>query len=375
MSAELLRGFEAGKDVLIADLRALVEMESPSDDAARVSSLAAWTAARLRDAGVAARTVSCPPRGDAVLAGAACDASAQGLGALLMGHIDTVWPVGSLAELPFHVDARGHATGPGIFDMKAGVAVAIAALSHLGGRGRASLLLVSDEEVGTFACRPLLREVALRHRAVLVLEPSLDGAVKIARKGVGTFTAHFAGRAAHAGLDPERGASSLVEMARYTLFAAGLGDAALGTTVTPTVANAGTTLNVVPEKASLIIDARVWQAGEAARVTEALRGYQPHDNRVRLTLEGGFDRPPLEDTDASRSLYARAQDIAAAMGVELKAARVGGASDGNLTAEAGVPTLDGLGPRGNGAHARDEYVETSDLPFRAALIAAIAGGF
>jgi glutamate carboxypeptidase len=226
--------------------------------------------------------------------------------------------------------------------------------------------------VGTDASRPLLLDVARRQRTVLVLEPSADGAAKVARKGTGLFHVRFRGRAAHAGLDPERGASALAEMARFVLSLEGLGTEE--TTVTPTVASAGTRTNVVPETAVVSVDVRVWSNAEGGRVEHAIRSYQPGDGRVRVEVEGGFDRPVLEETAASRALYERARRAAAELGFELGAARVGGASDGNLTAAAGVPTLDGLGPRGGGAHARDEHVVVPDLPRRAALLALLLSG-
>jgi glutamate carboxypeptidase len=351
---------------LAADLEALVCHESPSDDAARVSALALWIRDRLRACGVAAETRPCPPRGDALIAhvGSGRD------GTLLLGHHDTVWPVGTLAEMPFRVDG-GRASGPGTFDMKAGVAVALSVLEALGGSAdppSVTLLLVPDEEVGTLASRELLLATARLQRRVLVLEPSLDGAAKVARKGTGGFEVRFAGRAAHAGLEPEKGASALAELARFVLFAEALGDASRGTSVTGTVASAGTKVNVVPEAAALSIDARVWSQEEAGRVDRALRGYRPGDERVSVTVEGSFDRPPLEPTPQSEALLAAAQRIARGLGFDLGAARVGGASDGNLTAAAGVPTLDGLGPLGGGAHARHEHVVLDDLPRRVALI-------
>ncbi len=368
----LLSVFEEQKARLVADLRALVEQESPSEDAGRVSALAAWVTNELQARGVSARTIPCPPHGDAVLAGAACDPPRKDLGALLLGHLDTVWPAGSLAEMPFRVDDGGRASGPGVFDMKAGIVVAMNALVRIAGRAPASLLLVSDEEIGTTACRSLLHEIALRHRAALVAEPSLDGAVKVARKGAGTFHVAFEGRAAHAGLDPERGASSLLELARFALYATALTNGVAGTTITPTIARSGTAMNVVPEAARLVVDARAWTSEEASRLEAALRRYQPADARVRVTIQGGFDRPPLEDNAGTRALLEKAVAIAQSLGFALPSARAGGASDGNLTAAAGVPTLDGLGPRGGGAHARDEYVEVEDLPRRAALLAALA---
>ena len=354
-------------DALLADLEALVIRESPSDDAPAVTDLARFIVERLRAAGVHAETRPCPPRGDAVLATVG---EGEG-GLLLLGHHDTVWPMGTLAEIPFRVE-DGRVRGPGVFDMKAGIAIALAVLADLA-KGkkppRVSLLLTPDEEIGTEASRPLLLEVARAHREVLVLEPSLEGACKVARKGTGTFAVQFQGRAAHAGLDPEKGASALLELAHFTVFAAALTRPKTGTTVTPTVAQSGAKTNVVPERARLCVDCRVWSQAEAERVETAVRAYQPRDPRVSVSFEGGFDRPPLEPTPAAQALYERAKAIAADLGFELGAARVGGASDGNLTAAAGVPTLDGLGPMGDGAHARHEWVLASDLPRRAELLA------
>jgi glutamate carboxypeptidase len=295
-------------------------------------------------------------------------------GTLLIGHLDTVWPTGSLAELPWAV-TDGSISGPGVFDMKAGVAVALQilpALRKAERQPRVSLLLVPDEEVGTAASKELLIARAREHARVLVLEPPLDGACKIARKGTGGFTFRFTGRAAHAGLEPEKGASALAALARAVLFLETLGDAGRGTTVTPTVASSGTRTNVVPEQATLDVDVRVWSRDEAERVERSIRGYAPEDARVRLRIDGEFDRPPLEPTPESQALYERARTIAGQLGFELGAARVGGASDGNLTAAAGVPTLDGLGPNGRGAHARDECVFVADLVRRAELLYRLA---
>jgi glutamate carboxypeptidase len=358
--------FEKALPRLLADLESLVRSESPSEDADAVTATARLIRDRLVGAGVRAETRPCPPRGEAVLASLG---SGEG-GTLLLGHHDTVWPRGTLAEIPFRVDGD-RATGPGVFDMKAGIAVAVTVLEALA-RSPAppgvSLLLTPDEEVGTVPSRDLLLGVARRHRQVLVLEPSLDGAAKVARKGTGTFEVRFRGRAAHAGLEPEKGASALLELARFCIFAAGLSRPEEGTTVTPTVAKSGTTTNVVPEAAHLSVDCRSWSRVEAERVETAVRGYETSDSRVLFSAEGGFDRPPLEPTPASSAVYERAREIARELGFELGAARVGGGSDGNLTAAAGVPTLDGLGPRGDGAHARHEHVLVSDLPRRAALI-------
>lgn len=362
-----LSRFEARRERLAEDLASLVSQESPSEDAAAVSSLARWIRDRLRDRGVAAETRPCPGRGDALVARVG---SGDG-GVLFLGHLDTVWARDTLEEFPYRVEGD-RASGPGVFDMKAGIAVAMAVLADAARREkppRVTLLLTPDEEIGTGASRPLLLEVARAHREVLVLEPSLAGAAKVARKGTGTFAVKFTGRAAHAGLDPDQGASALLELAHFTLFATGLTRPDNGTTVTPTVGQSGARTNVVPESARLSVDCRVWTQAEAERVEAALRAYEPRDPRVSVAFEGAFDRPPLEPTPAAHALYERARAIATELGFALPAARVGGASDGNLTAAAGVPTLDGLGPVGDGAHARHEWVLASDLPRRAELLA------
>ncbi len=330
MSRRWLSAFESDLPRLVRDLEALVCLESPSEDASRVSALAAWARERLRERGVPAELRPCPPRGDALLASVAFREG----GTLLLGHLDTVWPAGTLAEMPWRFEG-GRAAGPGVFDMKAGIVVGMAVLTAMVRESRphpVSLLLVPDEEVGSEASRELTVSVARRHRRVLVLEPSHDGAAKVARKGCGTFVARFRGRAAHAGLEPEKGASALAELARFVLFLETVESRERGTTLTPSVARSG---------------------------------------GVSFSVEGGFDRPPLEPTAASEALFEAARRLAADLGLELGAARVGGASDGNFTAAAGIPTLDGLGPRGGGAHARDEHVLVADLPLRAALVAAL----
>jgi glutamate carboxypeptidase len=357
---------------MLRELEALVKRESPSDDASAVTALASYIVERLRDARVRAEARPCPPCGDAVLATVGEGGDAM----LVLGHHDTVWPKGTLAEIQFRVE-DGRVRGPGVFDMKAGIAVAIAVLAELARRDRpprVTLLLTPDEEIGTKASLALLLEVARAHRGALVLEPSHEGAAKIARKGAGAFAVTFGGRAAHAGLDPEKGASALLELAHFTQFAAALSRPDDGTSVTPTVAQSGARTNVVPESAWLSLDCRAWSLAEAERVETELRAYEPRDPRVRVVVEGGFDRPPLEPTPAARALYERAKAIATELGFALPAARVGGASDGNLTAAAGVPTLDGLGPVGDGAHARDEWVLASDLPRRAELLARLLEG-
>jgi glutamate carboxypeptidase len=371
-AAALALHFEIRKAEILDLVRQLVERESSSEEPEHVSALSAWVAARLRAAGLEAATVPCPGRADAVLARWGAPAG----GWLVLGHLDTVWPTGTLEEMPFAADGD-MLRGPGVFDMKAGAAVAIAVLEAIARgdvqpREGGALLLTGDEETGSAASAVLVVAEARKRAAVLVLEPSADGgAAKIARKGAGFVQARFVGLAAHAGLEPQRGASALLEMARLAIFADALGDAEVGTSVVPTVASAGSRKNVVPEKAELTIDYRFWTEAEGARVTSALTTYRPLDDRVSLEVEGGGNRPAMEASPESLAIYHRAAGIARQLGFDLPPARVGSASDGNLTAAAGVPTVDGLGPAGGGAHARSEHVFTEDVTRRAALLAAL----
>jgi len=372
---ELAALFDAQRDSMLEDLGSLVVRESPSTDSSLVSALARWIAERLGKSGIEAACVPCSGRGDALRVRLGPERG----GALVLGHIDTVWPAGTLAEIPFRVE-EGVARGPGVFDMKGGVTVAIAVLEALA-RGDVkaaegvSLFLTPDEELGSRASRDLLVGEALNRDRVLVLEPAGDGgAAKIARKGTGLVTARFTGVAAHAGLEPEKGASALLEMARFALYADALADVPSGTSVVPTVAASGTTTNVVPEQATLSVDFRLWSEAEGQRVLAGLNAYRPANGRVAVTIEGGVNRPPMEATEASLALYRRAAALAQTLGFPLPGIRVGGASDGNLTASAGVPTLDGLGPSGAGAHARTEHLLVDDLPRRAALLAALLEG-
>lgn len=368
----LLDHFSSRAETMRSDLQALVTRESPSADAAAVTALAEWVQGRLGATGVAAERAAFEGRGDGVLARIGPERG----GTLLLGHLDTVWPVGTLAAQPFHAGGS-LALGPGVFDMKGGVAVLIAVLEAAAGglfapaRGVA-LLLTPDEEEGSAVSRARVLDEARARERVLVLEPSGEGgAAKVARKGIGLFAARLRGVPAHAGLEPEKGASALLQVARLALHAASLGDSEAGTSVVPTLASAGSARNVVPADAEATIDARFWTAAEGERVARSLAEWAPSDARVSFALEAVSSRPPMEPTPESLELYRTARAVAATLGFGLPAARVGGASDGNLTAAAGVPTLDGLGPRGGGAHARGEHVELDDLPRRAALLAAL----
>lgn len=289
---------------------------------------------------------------------------------MLLGHFDTVWSLGTIERWPFSVDGT-RATGPGIFDMKAGIVQGLFAVKNLPDPSGVEILLVSDEEIGSRSSRELIREDARRVEAVLVLEPGTKDAIKIARKGVAGFVIGIDGRAAHAGLEPEKGASALMAMAHLLPRVAALADPKEGTTVTPTTATAGTTRNTVPARAEFTVDVRAWTSEEQQRVDDALEALVPPTEGTKVTVVSKGTRPPLE-ASSSKELFELAKKIAADLGLgELAGAEVGGASDGNLTAALGIPTLDGLGAVGGGAHAEGEYVMVPAMAERAALVAAL----
>jgi glutamate carboxypeptidase len=281
---------------------------------------------------------------------------------LLLCHFDTVWPPGTLDEFPFTVE-DGVARGPGAFDMKAGIVQALYALREAGD-GPVAVLFTGDEEIGSPSSRPLIEEEALSARAVLVMEPAEEGRLKVARKGVGQWKVEVRGRAAHAGLNPEKGANAVVELAHQVLAISGLGTPDKGTTVSVTTLEGGTAANVIPERAACEVDVRMWTADEAERVGAALASLEPTLEGTSLVVAGEVNRGPLE-RKVAEELYARV----VALGYEFGAAEVGGASDGNFTAALGIPTLDGLGPVGGGAHARDEHVIVDEMPRRAEMVA------
>jgi glutamate carboxypeptidase len=290
---------------------------------------------------------------------------------LLLGHHDTVWPLGSLASHPWSV-VDGVARGPGCFDMKAGLVQALHALSTLDDPAGVTVLVTGDEELGSPSSRALIEQCAAGCAAAFVPEASAGGgALKTERKGTSIYRVAVRGRAAHAGLEPERGINAGVELAHQVLALTTLGDPSTGTTVTPTVLSAGSTTNTVPATAQVSVDVRARLVTEQARVDAAVRALRPVLDGAALTVRGGPNRPPLE-RESSASLFELAQRAAErlAIGPLLRAA-VGGGSDGNFTAGAGTPTLDGLGAVGGGAHADDEHVLVNEMPRRAALLAAL----
>ncbi len=289
---------------------------------------------------------------------------------LMVGHLDTVWPAGTIDRWGFAIDGD-IATGPGCYDMKCGLVVAAEVLSLLNEQDAlagVTLVVNSDEELGSLTSRALIEQEARGARAALILEPGHSGALKVARKGVGMYVVSIQGRAAHAGLEPELGVNALIEAAHQTIAIASLSDEASGTTVTPTMGAAGTARNVVPAGATIDVDVRVTNLGESERVDAALRALKPTLPGATLTVMGGPNRPPLERRMAE-SLYELALLAGKEIGFQPGAIEVGGGSDGNFTAAIGIPTIDGLGGDGGNAHAEGEWVSLSSLPVRAALVA------
>jgi glutamate carboxypeptidase len=296
----------------------------------------------------------------------------------VLGHYDTVWPKGSIKRLPARVDSAGIASGPGCFDMKGGLVQLYYALAELRLLGRPPrrplrILFNCDEEVRSRTSRGLIQELAAGAGVAYVLESPLPGGgLKIARKGAAIYRLEIEGRAAHAGIEPERGASAVVELAYQTQAVHALGDPGRGTTVNVGVVAGGTRPNVVAARAHAEIDVRTTTMAEAERVDRSIKALRPVVPGTRLKPVPDLSRPPMEPTAAGRRLFERARAIAAGMGMtDLAGGATGGASDANLIAAAGVPTLDGLGPEGGGAHADDEHVLTESMPRRAALIAGL----
>ncbi|MEV5204643.1 M20 family metallopeptidase [Streptomyces sp. NPDC053720] len=358
---------EFSLEALLTDIEMLVCCESPSSDLDAV----AHSAEVLADLGKALLGVE-PERivldGRTHLRWRFGDGPAR---VLLLGHHDTVWPMGSLETHPFSV-ADGVLRGPGCFDMKAGVVMALHAAAALPHRAGLSILVTGDEELGSPSSRALIEEEARGCEATFVLEASADGgAIKTRRKGVSHYRIEVTGRAAHAGLEPEKGINAGIEIAHQLLAVAALADPECGTSVVPTVLSAGTTVNTVPAAAAVDVDVRVWDEEEQFRVDRAVRALQPVLADAQVRISGGINRPPL-DAASSAALFGLARELSAEMGLRKPTeAAVGGASDGNYTAGLGVPTLDGLGAVGGGAHSDHEHVLIEELPWRTTLLFAL----
>lgn len=364
---EILQFCESQRAWLLDTIHSLVRLESPSDDKAAVDRCGAELQRRLTAIGGRVERLAQRERGDHLRA----EFGTGTRQVLILGHFDTVWGVGQIERMPL-VEREGRLHGPGVFDMKSGIGIAMLAARALAEHGDARKLVMlwtTDEEVGSGTSRVLIEQEARRSAAVLVLEPSLPGgAAKTSRKGCGEFELVVRGIPAHAGLDPGKGASAIVELAHQILEITALQDLSRGITTNVGVMAGGTRGNVVAAEARARVDVRVPSLSDVARIEGALRALTPRLAGTTLEITGGIDRPPLERNAGVIRLYKQAREVAAQLGHDLGEGSAGGGSDGNFTAALGVPTLDGLGPAGDGAHALHEHVVLSDLTWRAALV-------
>jgi glutamate carboxypeptidase len=376
----LLVELRAREPEMVRLLGRFVECESPSADKAAVDRMGQMVAAEWRRRGATVRVLRQTRAGDHVRAEVFFAKGRPHGQILALGHLDTVYPLGTLTKMPFRV-ARGRAWGPGTFDMKAGLVLALFAVDALKAAGmrprkRLVFLWTSDEEVGSTTSRRQIEREARRSDAVLVLEPSFgpEGRLKTERKGVGTAEIIVHGRAAHAGIDPAAGVNAVHELALQIarlMKLPLLNDPRRGVTLQATVVAGGTVSNVVPAQARAEIDIRYTRLADGRKIDRLLHGLRPILKGTRIEVRGGTNRPPLERTPAIRELFRSAQELAHEMGLPLGEASTGGGSDGNFTAALGVPTLDGLGAVGDGAHSAHEHVVIRKLPERAALLAGL----
>ena len=371
----LLQHVRARQEEMIELIRSMVEQESPSFGKAEVDALGHWLAEELRRMGGEVRIHRAEKFGDHIQADFGAESGSPRPPVLLLGHFDTVWDAGTLKKMPFRQD-DAKLWGPGVLDMKTGIAQMMFAIEALrsvrGGLLRPlRLLLVTDEEVGSESSRPITERLARECAAVLVLEPSFgpQGALKTARKGVGGYTVKVTGKAAHAGLDFEKGQSAVVELARQITALARFTELKRGMTVNPGVIRGGTRTNVIAAEAEAEVDIRIARLADAARLEKKFRSLKPFNRKCKLQVSGGLNRPPLERSRGVAELFVRAREIGRDLGLKLQEASVGGGSDGNFTAALGIPTLDGLGAVGEGAHALHESVMIAQLAPRTALLA------
>lgn len=373
--SQLLNYLKAHREAMTEVLRDLVQLESPSHEREAVNAAADYLARAFGDQGAEVERIPQAAFGDHLRV-------SWGAGPrqiLLLGHMDTVWPLGEIEERPFQEardDSTGiiKGTGPGTFDMKGGLVVGLYALAALQDLGltpthRLVFLFNSDEECGSPTSRRHIEEEARRSDFVLVMEPSREDALVTWRKGVGRFELEIQGLASHAGAAHDRGISAVEELAHQILRLEELTDYEQGTTVNVGVVQGGFKVNVRPASAWAEIDLRVTTAEEGQRMTKAIRGLRPRNPDASLIVSGRMNRPPWEASPAGQTLFERARDAGARLDMDLWPAGTGGGSDGNFTAALGIPTLDGLGVVGNDAHAVTEWVDVTSLPRRAALLA------
>ncbi len=367
---------ERERDWLLETTTALTRHESPTPDKSAVDVCGRELGRRLEAVGATVETIAQPETGDHLRAVIGSGSPTV----MILGHFDTVWPVGSVERMRMR-EEDGRLYGPGVFDMKAGIAIAMLAARALQSTGRLGarrlvMVFTADEERGSGSSRELVEAEALRSDAVFVLEPSLPGgALKTGRKGCGEFELRVTGIPAHAGVDPTKGASAIDELAAQVAALGALRDPDTGVSVNVGLIEGGERPNVVAEHARAVIDVRAVRRDDARRAEDAIRALRPTLDGTTLDVVGGFSRPPLERTPGVARLYDRARELAGELGRSLGEGSTGGGSDGNFTAALGVPTLDGLGAVGDGAHALHEHVEIEHLTWRAALLAGLIERF
>jgi glutamate carboxypeptidase len=367
--------FKQRTDDIVRSIQQFVEIESPSDLKQAVDRLSTILSSRFQELGGRIKLHRETKYGNHLQID--FPGSRDQKPVLLLGHMDTVYPIGTISKMP-SLARDGRVWGPGVFDMKSGIALMLAAIEGLHSwHGKCprpiTVLLVSDEEIGSKSSRHITEDLARRSEAVLVGEPAygLQGAVKTARKGVGEYTLTVTGKAAHAGLEFEKGASAITEIARQIVEISKLVDLQRGITLNAGTIQGGTRVNVVAATATAVVDLRVQRMADAEEMDGKLRTLQPFDPDCKVELSGGINRPPMERTAGVAELYETAATLAKQSGWNLEEAAVGGGSDGNFTTALGIPTLDGLGAVGEGAHAENESVVISELPKRAALLAGL----
>lgn len=370
-----LHYFEQRQDEIVQTIRELTEIESPSDNKQAVDGIAKFLAAKFEVLGGRTQLYPSAEYGDSLQIDFSSPANCKPV--LLLGHYDTVYPLDTLKTMPCKIE-DGLIRGPGVLDMKSGIALMLHAIEALqqwhGALPRPiTVFLVSDEEVGSRSSRKITETLARKSSGVLVLEPAagLRGAVKTARKGVGEYTLRVHGIAAHAGLDPGKGHSAILELARQIAVIAKLNNLKQGVSLNAGVIEGGTRTNVVAAEASVRMDVRIKRVKQAAGIDRKLRSLKPFDKYCKLEMAGGINRLPMERTSGVAALYRKARQIAEEVAWNLEEAAVGGGSDGNFTAGIGIPTLDGLGGVGEGAHAVHEFIVISELPRRALLLAGL----
>lgn len=368
MSEGLLEYFMSRQDALVGEINELVAIETPSHYLEGSLRIVELLASKFREVADSVEIEKAEGVGNHIIVRVGADLGKRPT--LILGHTDTVHPLGTIDRNPIRIE-DSRLFGPGVFDMKGNIPLVLEALRYLSAvkiERPITVLLSCDEETGSATGRDLVEREAARSARCLVLEPSAAGAVKTARKGTGVFCLEATGIPAHAGLEPERGANAVAELARQVDPIHALADRNAGTTVNVTTFSGGTTTNVIPAFAACEIDVRFSNAAEGDRVEAELAALSAKDPRVKLELKGRINRPPLEETDDVMALYERARAAALGLGFELDHTQVGGASDGNFVAALGIPVLDGLGITGDGAHTLDEYIEIEDIPRRAALL-------